>query len=368
MKVILISREGYNLSGARVRCYNFSRELSKYNVEAEVFSFADHLGAPYGENESEMGFLKKLKINAQAFRLLKNKIDKDTLIFMQRLNYHSLAPFLISLFGRRKFIFDCDDWNIRENPNYYLGFYPSSKMEYLTRKLAGYADTCIAASRFLEGYLKKFNSRVHYLPTGVDTQLFDPDNFAPADNSKVVFSWMGTVYHPEMRDNLKFILSCFAQVAEKFDDVFLSLAAGGKYYQEIQDEAATLRCSSRIIFHPWVEPDKIPEYLSKIDVGLLPLIQKSKFNQAKSPTKLFEYMSMSKPAIASDLGEAQTIIRHGETGLLAKDREEFVSCMCRLVQEPQLRRNLGNAARQQVIQEYSLTVLGRKLYTILSSL
>lgn len=365
MKIVFITREGYNLSGARVRCYNFARQLAKYNVEAEVFSFADRLGAEYGENELKMNFFKKLKYNALALNSLRKKIDKNTLIFMQRLNYHSLAPFLITLFKRNKFIFDCDDWNIRENPKYYLGFYPSSKMEYLTRKIARYANICIAASRFLENYLKQFNPHVYYLPTGVDTDIFNPDKYALGDNSKIVFSWIGTVYHPGMQDNLKFILSCFAIIAEKFDHVFLALAAEGKYYKAIQNEAKGLRCSERIIFHPWINPDNIPQHLSKIDVGLLPLIQDSNFNQAKSPTKLFEYMSMAKPTISSNIGEAKNIISHGETGFLAKDRDEFVSCMCRLAQVPQLRQEIGNNARQEIMQNYSLAVLGKSLYEAL---
>ena len=145
-KVIFITREGYNLSGARVRCYGFARELTKYNLKTQVFSFADNLGAEYGENEFKMSMAKKLKYNILAYKSLKNNIDKDTVIFMQRLNYHSLAPFLISLFKKNKFVFDCDDWNIRENPRYYLGFYPSSKMEYLTRKIAGYSNVYIVAS------------------------------------------------------------------------------------------------------------------------------------------------------------------------------------------------------------------------------
>ena len=62
MKIIFITREGRNLSGARVRCYDFARQLvARHNVEAEVFSFADTLGAGCGENELKMDFFEKLK-------------------------------------------------------------------------------------------------------------------------------------------------------------------------------------------------------------------------------------------------------------------------------------------------------------------
>jgi hypothetical protein len=62
MKVIFITREGYNLSGARIRCYNFARTLRKYGIITEVFSFADNLGAKCGEKELAMSYLDKFNI------------------------------------------------------------------------------------------------------------------------------------------------------------------------------------------------------------------------------------------------------------------------------------------------------------------
>ena len=61
MRVVFITREGYNLSGARARCYNFAKELRKVGIDTEVLSFADNLGAKYGEKEFEMGAIEKIR-------------------------------------------------------------------------------------------------------------------------------------------------------------------------------------------------------------------------------------------------------------------------------------------------------------------
>ena len=111
MKVVFVTREGYKLSGARVRCYNFSRYLGQCNIDSQVLSFADLLGARFGERECEMSFLQKISYNLKAYRAL-SASDKNTLLYMQRLNYHSLAPLLFSIVKRTKFIFDCDDAHI----------------------------------------------------------------------------------------------------------------------------------------------------------------------------------------------------------------------------------------------------------------
>lgn len=363
MKVIFVTREGYNLSGARQRCRGFAGELRKYGVETEIFSFAEDLGAKYGEKELEMGLAEKIKYNVQALRNLW-KQSHNSVIFIQRFNYHALAPILISLFGRNKFIFDCDDWNISENPVYYMGFYPSSKMEYLTRKVAKFSDVCIAASRFLGEYLSKFNSKVYYLPTGVDTDIFRPQGARRGDG-KIVFSWIGTVYHRQMGENLKFILYAFSMLADKHENIFLDIAGEGRYFEELRLNQVNLRHKDRINFSGWIAPGEIPDYLSEVDIGLLPLIQESKFNKAKSPTKLFEYMALGKPAVSSNIGEAGHIIEDGKSGFLAATRMDFIKKMEFFIRDESLRLEMGKCAREKVKKNYSLGVLGRNLFEIL---
>ncbi len=366
MKVIFITREGYRLSGARVRCYNFAHALSKYGVEAQVFSVADDFGAKCADKELEMGLGEKLKYNARAIKILLKKAD-GAIIYMQRLNYHSLAPALVSLLKKNKFIFDCDDWNMRENPVYHWGFYPSSKMEYFTREVAKYSNACIAASTFLEQYLGKFNSHVYKIPTGVDTEVFKPQE-GRIDPSKIVFSWIGTVYHQEMAENLKFVIDCFSYLASEYKNIYLDIAGEGRYLDEIRDSITNShKYKDRIKFTNWLSAERIPDYLAQIDIGLLPLIQDTKFNLAKSPTKLFEYMAMAKPAIASDIGEAAEIIRDGDNGCLAKTKDEFIEKMRLLIESLDLRNKLGKKSREDVERKYSLNVLGGQLYEILKS-
>ena len=365
MRILFITREGYGLSGARVRCYNFCRELKKQGFDARVFSYADDLGAKCGEKELEMSGLKKLGLNLKALQRLAQE-SSDTVFILQRLNYHALAPLLVSWSKRNRVVLDCDDWNIRENPVYHLGFYPSSKMEFATRQVARRAKTCIAASKFLEHYLSEFNASVHYLPTGVDTDLFCPQGVSSRKN--VVFSWIGTAYHEEMGANIRFLLDCFSEVADRHDQVSLDLAGEGRYFEEVKRTLFGYKHRNKVTVHDWIHPDRIPGHLSGTDIGLLPLIQDTKFNKAKSPTKLFEYMSMAQPTIASDRGEAKNILRDRETGFLAKDRNEFIVAMERLAGDPKLRRELGCRARQDIERTYSLEVLGRKLADILKKI
>jgi len=361
MKVIFVTREGYNLPGARIRCYNFAKEIAKYGIETEVLSFSDTLGALDGERESQMPLMQKIKYNYSALQKLKS--DKEAIFYLQRFNYHSFAPFLAHLFNKNKIILDLDDWEIRENPRYYFKIYPSSKAHYFTREIAKRSIFCVAASRFLERFLLKYNKMTLYLPSGVDTELF---NFSDngRDRGKIVFSWIGTLHKREYIENIKFALECFSILRKKYSQIIFEIRGDGIYKNDLIKIIKNYN-DQNIVLKGWIHPNEISVYLESIHIGLFPIARYTKFNLAKSPTKLFEYMAMAKPTISSFIGEPVHIIQDGDNGLLAKTKEEFIEKMQNLIEDSNLCQHMGYKARETIENKYSLNVLGRQLYEIL---
>lgn len=358
-KVIFITREGYRLPGARIRCFNFSRQLAICGVNTEVLSFSDNLGALDGEKESQMGIIRKIQLNHRAFKMLLK--EKTAIFYIQRFNYHSFAPFLAQLVHRNKIILDLDDWEIRENPRYYFGFYPSSKAHYLTKVIAKRSVCCIAASRFLESFLNKFNKNVFYIPSGVDTELFKPGLDKNLNEKEVIFSWIGTLHRLEYIENINFALECFKALRKKYDFIYFDIVGDGIYKNDLLKSLNKFNDSHiRHIGH--IAPDCIPEYLSGIHIGLMPVVENSKFNNAKSPTKLFEYMAMEKPTVSGSIGEAGKIVKDGYDGFLADNRKEFMEKMEYLIDNLSFRINMGKKARQTIEREYSLSIIGKRLY------
>ncbi|MFC1658051.1 glycosyltransferase family 4 protein [Candidatus Omnitrophota bacterium] len=361
MKLIFITREGYGLAGARIRCYHFCRELARYGIDSEVLSFADTLWAKDGIKESQLRIRDKFRLNYLAFKRIAK--DKEAFLYIQRFNYHTFAPYLAGLLNKNRIILDLDDWEMRENPKYYLGFYPSSKAHFFTRQIAKKSIFCIASSRFLEQFLLQFNKKVFYIPSGVDTELFKPSlNGLPQD--KVVFSWIGTLHKKEYIDNLEFALSCFSSLRKRCAQIYFEIAGDGIYKQDLE-KIINRYNDQNVLLRDCIHPNAVPEYLANINIGLLPVASDTKFNRAKSPAKLFEYMAMAKPTVASGIGEAAYIIQDGDNGFLAKTKQEFTEKMQRLIEDSDLRQRMGQKARGTIENKYSLKVLGRQLYEIL---
>lgn len=360
MKIIFITREGYTLPGARVRCYNFSRELSRYGIGTEVLSFSDTLGAEDGEKESRMGIRDKIRFNYLAFKKLSSQ--KDAILYLQRFNYHSFAPYLVHMLKGNRLILDLDDWEMRENPKYCF-FYPISKAHYFTRAIAKRSIFCVAASNFLKDFLLQFNSKVYCIPSGVDTALFNP-SLNNVSGKEIIFSWIGTFHKNEYVENITFALECFSLLRKKYEHIYFDIVGDGIHKNTLITVVDKFG-DPQIRMKSWIPPDQIPAYLSNIHIGLFPVARDTKFNKAKSPTKLFEYMAMGKPTISSDIGEPRYIINDGENGFLADTKEKFAESMHRLVEDSNLRKIMGLKARESIEKSYSLDIMGKRLFDAL---
>ncbi|HSB11184.1 MAG TPA: glycosyltransferase family 4 protein [Blastocatellia bacterium] len=102
--------------------------------------------------------------------------------------------------------------------------------------------------------------------------------------------------------------------------------------------------------------EKVPAYLDSCDVLVSPHVPlgdgRAFFG---SPTKLFEYMAMAKPIVASRLGQIAEVIVDGENGLLVEpgDPAELARAIERLAHDDALRARLGANARSTVVELYT---------------
>lgn len=352
MKFLFITREGRVNPGARIRCWGFSEKLKEKGLNSSVFSFVDTLGARSGKDDANFTSIEKLQYSCKGFRAFLKEAQNSVFI-INRFNYHAIPAWLVAGLRGRPFVFDMDDWEAREGRG--------SKTEYLTRLFAKRSVFCIAASRYLKDYLLQFNSNVYYIPTAVDTDKFKPSSYK--EKKDFIFSWHGSINRIELIGYLEFITECFLSLYEKHPFIKLYIAADGIFSKELVKLIRKYNCE-KIIYKGWLDCDDIPSYLDDVDCGLVPLLDKTRFNLSKSPVKLFEYMAKAKPVIASRVGEASCVIKSGYNGFLASSKHEFVKNMEKLIKDPQLAKDVGTVARKEVEKDYSLNILGERFVRI----
>jgi len=109
------------------------------------------------------------------------------------------------------------------------------------------------------------------------------------------------------------------------------------------------------------------EDLQKIDVGLYPLEQND-WVLGKSGLKALQYMAIGIPVVATDIGTSKDIISHMESGLLVSTRKDWVVALKTLIDDSLLREKIGKAAREVIVNRYSLNTIKEKYFDVLNSL
>ena len=102
----------------------------------------------------------------------------------------------------------------------------------------------------------------------------------------------------------------------------------------------------------------IPEILAASDLFVLPSTLPDSF-----PTVILEAMASGLPVIASVSGGASEMVVAGETGFLfpISEGSSAVSALRTLIENQELRKKMGQAARSRVINQYSLEAFETKI-------
>jgi glycosyltransferase involved in cell wall biosynthesis len=79
-------------------------------------------------------------------------------------------------------------------------------------------------------------------------------------------------------------------------------------------------------------------------------------------------MAAGLPVVSSTAGVNGEIVEHGVTGFLADSAEAWQKAIEELINEPDLRRVMGEAGRKRVKEQYSVDVTYSKMARALDSL
>ena len=109
----------------------------------------------------------------------------------------------------------------------------------------------------------------------------------------------------------------------------------------LETRARELGIVDRVTFTGVVPRERIPGTLAAFDVALQPAVV-----DYASPLKLFEYLTLGKPTVASDLPSIREILTHDATALLVPpgDVSALAAALTRVTQDAALAARLGAAA------------------------
>lgn len=195
------------------------------------------------------------------------------------------------------------------------------------------------------------DSKVHYLPFGIDTDLFSPSAKSIKTNTHTIEVFSNRGYFP-VYDN-ETLVRGFALAYAKNPTLRLTLKGHGPLEQSIQDLVESLKLSEVITFKKKTDYSEVPYDYQRTHIFITTSISDG------TPVSLLEAMASGLPCIATNVGGIPEWIENGKTGILISPQspEEVAEAILTLATDPALQSQMGSSAREVVLKNGQWSVL-----------
>jgi glycosyltransferase involved in cell wall biosynthesis len=225
----------------------------------------------------------------------------------------------------------------------------------VAEQVFGAATALVAVSgdvaAYLEGYLAA-RGRVHIVPNGVDPARFHP-GVTPALRRRPGSFTVGFVGSLKPWHGLDVLVDAFALLHYQDSDTRLVIVGDGPERDRLASHLMAHGLLGSTDSPGLVAPDEVPAWLACMDVAVAPYPDLDGFYF--SPLKVFEYMAAGIPVVTSRIGQLASLIEDGVNGLLCPpaDADTLAARLKRLRTDPDLRVQLGSAARATVLHHHT---------------
>jgi glycosyltransferase involved in cell wall biosynthesis len=165
------------------------------------------------------------------------------------------------------------------------------------------------------------------------------------NKGNIIIGWQGSTTHEV---DFKEALPALKRILDEYPNVKIRLFG---------DVPKSLRDAIHWSRFEWTGGVPYEQYPKKLvfcnfDIGIAPLTD-SKFNQCKSNIKWLEYSAIKIPTVASDVYPYAKAIEQCSTGFLCKTEEEWYRSLKLLIDDKELRTQMGEEAHKVVWAKWS---------------
>jgi sugar transferase (PEP-CTERM/EpsH1 system associated) len=230
------------------------------------------------------------------------------------------------------------------------------RMEAAERRYLQKADHVLAVSENDRAAFARFvdPQKITVMPTGADTEFFQPSGEKEIPNSLVFTGSMDWL--PNEDGIFYFANEIFPLIRRQAPDATLCIV-GRKPSRRLQDLASRV---PNIQLTGWVED--VRPYLARRAVCIVPLRV-----GGGTRLKIFEAMSMAKAVVSTSIGAEGLPVKNGEHLLIADDPASFAENTLQLLGNSSQRAQIGHAARRLVEENYSWAMVSKGFAQVLEN-
>lgn len=257
-----------------------------------------------------------------------------------------------------KVVIDLDDdlWEIpKASPvyeTYHIGSFPLDVVSKVLED-ATYITTTNSHLKYdIINYCKKQPNQIKVLPNFIDLEMYNKANIPEVKRDKIVIGFFGSNTHvvdimmPEYINAIERLCKEFPNVEYRTIGLFLPHIKSklGPQYSFTLGHADVFSWASEL----W------PKMMSECDIFTAPLLN-TNFSKCKSGIKFLEVSCGSKPGVYQNIRQYQEFYRQdSEALLLAETEYEWYRELKKLIEDEQLRKDIGKRAYELVKNKHQM--------------
>jgi glycosyltransferase involved in cell wall biosynthesis len=289
------------------------------------------------KNESvfkKTGYLSYIK----EVKKLVNQIKPDIL----HAQYASSYGFIGSLVGYHPFVVSVWGTDVYDFPN--NGFLQKQIIKHNFRK----ADYIFSNSRDMAKEANKYTKK------HVDVTFFgvDMDRFKPIEVEKSEGFTIGIIKSLEKKYGIEYLIRAFKAIKDEYRDKKITLKIGGSGTQRenLETLAKELGVEEDVEFLGRISPEDVAKTFNSFDVSVFPSLREG-FGVAAIESEACEV-----PVVVTNVGGHPESLDNGKTGLIVepKDPEGLKNAIIKIMENDELRFNMGKAGRVFVGENYEV--------------
>lgn len=232
-------------------------------------------------------------------------------------------------------------------------FQPLAK--YIERRNIEKSNKVLVINEKLKEYAIEMGANpdeTHVVKAGIDLNRFNPENSGKEirenygiKKDDIVLFFMGWLYK---FSGLREVSVELAKVKDKYPNIKLLFIGKGDIYNELNE--VKKRLGDQIILLDWQPYEKIPKFISASDICLLPAYN-IKIMRNIVPIKMYEYMAMGKPVIATELPGVMKEFGNDHGVIYVNKPEDVLKKAIELIEKGILKEH-GSKARK-FVEKYS---------------
>lgn len=349
MRVLAFSRYAQLGASSRLRLYQYLPYLKDAGIEVIVAPLLgdDYVRGLYGNNVSKLlvfkAYIARLMFMLRAGQFDMVWVEKEMLPWLPGWIELGLFPASIPL------VVDYDDAVFHRYDRHRLSIVRSILGRKID-KVMQRANLVVAGNEYLANRARSAGAfRVEIVPTVVDITRY---TISESDNNALpIIGWIGS---PSTAKFLHQVAPALKEVVAMRTVQVIAVGANA-------DQTADLPITAL----PWTEATEVTD-IQHFDMGIMPLPD-APFERGKCGYKLIQYMACGKSVIASPVGVNCKIVDDGVDGFLAATHADWVAALIKLIDHPELRKQMGCAGRGKIETGYSLQMTAGRVADLLKS-